>query len=114
MSSSNSAVGKNTAVEKFKYDDDIVKKFVLATILWGGIAFLVGVIAALQMADWRLNFNLSWLTFSKLRPLHTNAAIFAFAGNAIFAGVYYSTAKAAQRLACSNDLLSKIHFWAGS
>jgi cytochrome c oxidase cbb3-type subunit I/II len=110
MSSSNSAAGKNTAVEKFKYDDEIVKKFVLATILWGGIAFLVGVIAAFQMADWRLNFNLSWLTFSKLRPLHTNAAIFAFAGNAVFAGVYYSTQRLLKTRMAS-DVLSKIHFW---
>lgn len=99
-----------SAVEKFKYDDDIVKKFVLATILWGGVAFLVGVIAAFQMADWRLNFNLSWLTFSKLRPLHTNAAIFAFAGNAVFAGVYYSTQRLLKARMAS-DLLSKIHFW---
>lgn len=99
-----------SAVEKFKYDDDIVKKFVLATILWGGVAFLVGVIAAFQMADWRLNFNLSWLTFSKLRPLHTNAAIFAFAGNAVFAGVYYSTQRLLKTRMAS-DLLSKIHFW---
>jgi cytochrome c oxidase cbb3-type subunit I/II len=110
MSSINSAAGNKTAVEKFKYDDDIVKKFVLATILWGGVALLVGVIAAFQMAEWRLNFNLSWLTFSKMRPLHTNAAIFAFAGNAVFAGVYYSTQRLLKARMAS-DLLSKIHFW---
>lgn len=97
-------------VEKFKYDDDIVKKFVLATVVWGGVAFLVGVIAAIQMADWRFNFNLSWLTFSKMRPLHTNAAIFAFAGNAVFAGVYYSTQRLLKTRMAS-DALSKIHFW---
>lgn len=100
----------SSTVEKFKYDDEIVKKFVLATILWGGVAFLVGVIAAFQMADWRLNFNLSWFTFSKLRPLHTNAAIFAFAGNAVFAGVYYSTQRLLKTRMAS-DVLSKIHFW---
>lgn len=109
--SSTTAAGSNTGtVEKFKYDDDIVKKFVLATIVWGGVAFLVGVIAAFQLADWRLNFNLSWITFSKMRPLHTNAAIFAFAGNAVFAGVYYSTQRLLKTRMAS-DVLGKIHFW---
>lgn len=92
------------------YDDDIVKKFTIATLVWGGIAFLVGIIAALQLASWQLNFGTSWFTFGRLRPLHTNAAIFAFGGNAIFAGIYYST----QRLCKArlfNDTLSKIHFW---
>lgn len=109
--SSKAASGANAGtVEKFKYDDDIVKKFVLATIVWGGVAFLVGVIAAFQLADWRLNFNLSWITFSKMRPLHTNAAIFAFAGNAVFAGVYYSTQRLLKTRMAS-DVLGKIHFW---
>ncbi len=97
-------------METFAYDDEIVKQFSLATIIWGGVAFLVGIICALQLADWHLNFGLSWLTFGRLRPLHTNAAIFAFGGNAIFAGIYYST----QRLCKArlfNDTLSKIHFW---
>ncbi len=97
-------------IETFSYDDLIVKQFSLATIVWGGVAFLVGILVALQLADWHLNFGLSWLTFGRLRPLHTNAAIFAFGGNAIFAGVYYST----QRLCKArmfNDTLSKIHFW---
>lgn len=100
----------NSKAELIKYDDDIVRKFVLATMLWGGIAFLVGLIAALQLAYWPLNFNLEWLTFGRLRPLHTNAAIFAFAGNAVFAGIYHST----QRLLKTrmfNDLLSAMHFW---
>ena len=92
------------------YDDEIVKKFLLATIIWGGVAFIVGLLAALQLAYWPLNMNLEWLTFGRLRPLHTNAAIFAFAGNAIFAGIYHSS----QRLLKTrmfNDTLSKIHFW---
>ena len=92
------------------YDDEIVKKFLLATIIWGGIAFIVGLLAALQLAYWPLNMKLEWLTFGRLRPLHTNAAIFAFAGNAIFAGIYHSS----QRLLKTrmfNDTLSKIHFW---
>ncbi|MEQ1875828.1 MAG: cbb3-type cytochrome c oxidase subunit I, partial [Bdellovibrionia bacterium] len=92
------------------YDDDIVKKFLVATMAFGVVAFLVGLLAALQLADWRFNFNLPWLTFSRIRPLHTNAAIFAFAGNAIFAGIYYSTQRLCKTRLFS-DLLSKMHFW---
>lgn len=97
-------------LEHFAYDDGIVRMFAMATMTWGLIAFLVGLLVALQLADWRLNFNLPWLTFGRLRPLHTNAAIFAFAGNAIFCGVYHSS----QRLLKTrmfNDTLSRIHFW---
>jgi len=100
----------NTELEKFSYDDDIVKKFMLATVAWGAIAMLVGVIIAFELAFWRLNGGVKFITFGRLRPLHTNAAIFAFAGNAIFAGIYYST----QRLCKArlfNDVLSRIHFW---
>lgn len=92
------------------YDDEIVKKFLLATLFWGLIAFVVGLLAALQLAFFKFNFNLEWLTFGRVRPLHTNAAIFAFAGNAVFAGIYHST----QRLLKArlfNDTLSKLHFW---
>ncbi|MBI3541886.1 MAG: cytochrome-c oxidase, cbb3-type subunit I [Deltaproteobacteria bacterium] len=97
-------------METFYYDDEIVKKFALATIVWGVVAMLVGVVAALQLANWKLNLGLPWTTFGRLRPLHTNAAIFAFAGNAIFAGIYHST----QRLLKSrlySDFLSNFHFW---
>ena len=96
--------------ESFTYDDQIVRNFLIATITWGAVAFLVGLLAALQLASHHFNFDLSWLTFGRLRPLHTNAAIFAFAGNTIFAGIYYST----QRLCKTrmfNDTLSKLHFW---
>lgn len=96
--------------ELIKYDDDIVKKFVLATLIWGGAAFVFGLLLALQLAYWPLNFNLEWITFGRLRPLHTNAAIFAFAGNAIFAGIYYSTQRLLKTRMLS-DVLSKIHFW---
>lgn len=97
-------------IDKFFYDDDIVKKFALATLVWGGAAFLFGLLAALQLAYWPLNMNLEWITFGRLRPLHTNAAIFAFAGNAIFAGIYYSTQRLLKTRMLS-DLLSQIHFW---
>ncbi len=104
------ANSERAKIESFSYDDRIVKQFTIATLVWGGIAFLIGIMAALQLADWHLNFGLSWLTFGRLRPLHTNAAIFAFGGNAIFAGIYYST----QRLCKArlfNDTLGQIHFW---
>jgi cytochrome c oxidase cbb3-type subunit I/II len=105
----NASSGKRK-LESFSYDDQIVRWFVGATILWGAVAMLLGVIIAFQMANWKLNLGLPWTTFGRLRPLHTNAAIFAFCGNAIFAGIYYSS----QRLLKArlfNDLLSKIHFW---
>ena len=91
------------------YDDDIVKKFTIVTLIWGCAAFLFGLIAALQLANWRFNANLEWITFGRLRPLHTNAAIFAFAGNTIFAGIYYSTQRLLKARMFS-DALSKIHF----
>ncbi|MGZ3818767.1 MAG: cbb3-type cytochrome c oxidase subunit I, partial [Bdellovibrio sp.] len=92
------------------YDDTIVKHFILATLIWAGAAFLFGLIAALQLAYWPMNGNLEWITFGRLRPLHTNAAIFAFAGNAIFAGIYHSSQRLLKTRLFS-DLLSKMHFW---
>src|SRR6476620_1534178 len=100
----------NTVIEDIYYDDAIVKNFILATLLWAGVAFAAGLLAASQLAYWPLNMNLEWLTFGRLRPLHTNAAIFAFAGNAIFAGIYYSTQRLLKTRMFS-DLLSQIHFW---
>jgi len=97
-------------LEKFSYDDDIVRKFAFATIVWGTVATLAGLWVALMLVVPSLSFDLPQLTFGRLRPLHTNAAIFAFAGNAVFAAVYYSS----QRLLKArmfNDALSKIHFW---
>ena len=93
-----------------EYDDKIVRKFILATLIWGATAFFAGLLIALQLAYWKFNFNLPWLTFGRLRPLHTNAAIFAFAGNAIFAGIYHSSQRLLKTRMAS-DLLSKIHFW---
>ncbi len=97
-------------LEKFSYDDGIVKKFILATVFWGAIALLAGIFIALQLANWKFNFNLPWLSFGRLRPVHTNAAIFAFAGNAIFAGIYHSSQRLLKTRVAS-DLLSKLHFW---
>lgn len=96
--------------DTFSYDDDIVKYFVIATLVWGIVALLLGVTIAFQLAEWRLNFGLPWITFGRLRPLHTNAAIFAFCGNAIFAGIYYSHQRLLKTRLFS-DALSKVHFW---
>lgn len=97
-------------LESFSYDDDIVKKFSIATIIWGAVGMLVGILLAAQLADYRFNFGLEWLTFGRLRPLHTNAMIFAFVGNGIFAGIYHSTQRLLKTRLFS-DTLSSIHFW---
>ena len=103
---SSDAVG----VERFVYDDAVVRKFLLAMVVWALVAFLVGLYVALMLPFPSLSFGLEWLTFGRLRPLHTNAAIFAFAGNAIFAGVYYSTQRLCKTRMWS-DALSNLHFW---
>ncbi|PID56945.1 MAG: cytochrome C oxidase Cbb3 [Ignavibacteriae bacterium] len=97
-------------VEKFNYDNQIVKLFLIATIVWGVVGLLVGVIIATQLYVPALNLGLSFTTFGRLRPLHTNAAIFAFVGNAIFTGVYYSLQRITKARMFS-DVLSKINFW---
>ncbi len=97
-------------IEQFVYDDDIVRKFLLAMYGWGVVAFLIGIYIALQLIWPNLTFGIPYLTFGRLRPLHTNAAIFAFAGNAIFAAVYYSTQRLCKARMWS-DTLSKLHFW---
>jgi len=96
--------------ELFKYDNVTTRNFLVATIIWGVIAFLVGVTAAIQLFYPDLNLDLPWLTFGRLRALHTNGAIFAFVGNAIFAGVYHSMQRLLKTRMAS-DLLSNIHFW---
>lgn len=97
-------------MESFVYDDDIVRKFTSATVLWGLVATLAGLFVAAQLAFPQLNFGISYLSFGRLRPLHTNAAIFAFAGNAIFAAIYYSTQRLCKARMWS-DTLSRLHFW---
>jgi cytochrome c oxidase cbb3-type subunit I/II len=97
-------------MENFTYDDGIVRMFVTATILWGFVGTLAGlIVAVLLLLPW-LTEGLPWLSFGRLRPLHTNAAIFAFAGNAIFAAMYYSTQRLCKARMWS-DLLGRMHFW---
>ena len=97
-------------IEQFYYDNKIVKKFLYATMLWGIVGMSVGLLLAFMFIFPGITEGIPWLSFGRLRPLHTNAVIFAFVGNAIFAGVYYST----QRLLKTrmfNDTLSTINFW---
>jgi cytochrome c oxidase cbb3-type subunit I/II len=105
-----SATTPQPLLDSFKYDDAISRKFVIATVLWGLVGTLVGLIIALQLVLPTLNFGLPWLSFGRLRPLHTNAVIFAFAGNAVFAAIYYSSQRLLKARMFS-DLLSNLHFW---
>jgi cytochrome c oxidase cbb3-type subunit I/II len=95
---------------QIEYDDAPVRQFMIASIFWGIIGMAVGVLIAAQLGAWQANFGTSWLTFGRLRPLHTNAVIFAFVGNMMFAGIYYSTQRLVKARTASK-LLSRIHFW---
>ncbi|WP_335976624.1 cytochrome-c oxidase, cbb3-type subunit I [Gaetbulibacter jejuensis] len=97
-------------IQQFYYDNKIVKKFLLATMLWGVVGMLVGLLLAFMFLFPNLTDGISWLSFGRLRPLHTNAVIFAFVGNAIFAGVYYSSQRLLKARMFS-DALSNINFW---
>ena len=82
----------------------------IASIFWALVGMGVGVLIAFQLNFWQMNFNLPWLTFGRIRPLHTNAVVFAFVGNMMFAGIYYSTQRLC-RVRMASDVLTKIHFW---
>lgn len=96
--------------QKFQYDNKIVMKFIYATIAYGVVGMAVGLLLALLFIFPNLTDGISWLSFGRLRPLHTNAVIFAFVGNAIFAGVYYSLQRLLKTRMYS-DVLSNINFW---
>lgn len=95
--------------EKFYYDNRIVKNFAYATVLWAVVGMLAGLWVALQLIFPSMNLT-QYGSFGRLRPLHTNAVIFAFVGNGIFMGVYYSLQRLCKARMFS-DTLSKIHFW---
>ena len=110
-----------------EYDDAIVRHFMIASIIFALVGLFVGVLVASQLNFWQMNGKfLEWitfgafksegvefLTFGRLRPLHTNAAIFAFVGNMMFAGIYYSLQRLC-RARLASALLTKIHFGAGN
>lgn len=97
-------------IEKFHYDNQIVKLFAYATIVWAVVGMLVGLYAALMLVFPSLSGGIPYTTFGRIRPLHTNAVIFAFVGNGIFTGVYYSLQRLLKTRMWS-DKLSQINFW---
>jgi len=104
------AGGPLPALETVAYDNNIVRMFAMATVGWGIVGMLVGLVIALKLYLPNFLGGINFLSYGRLRPLHTNAVVFAFAGNAIFVAVYYSL----QRLCkarMGSDLLSKLHFW---
>lgn len=97
-------------IEKFNYDNKIVRNFAIATMVFGVVGMLVGLLAAIQLYAPVANLGNQYTSFGRIRPLHTNAIIFAFVGNAIFMGVYYSLQRLCKARMFS-DVLSNIHFW---
>ncbi len=101
-------------VETFYYDNKIVKNFAYATVFWGAVGMLVGLWISLELVfpgQFPHGFNIApWFNFGRFRPLHTNAVIFAFVGNGIFMGVYYSLQRLCKTRMYS-DKLSYLHFW---
>ena len=97
-------------IETFRYDNRIVRAFALATIFWGLVGTLAGLLAACQLFWPDLNLNTPFTTFGRIRPLHTNAVIFAFVGNGMFTGIYYSLQRLCKARMFS-DTLSWINFW---
>lgn len=100
----------NMQLEQFNYDNKIVRDFGIATIIWGLVGMTIGLLIATQLIWPEMNFLNQYTTFGRVRPVHTNAVVFAFVGNAIFMGVYYSMQRVL-KTRMFNDLLSKIHFW---
>jgi len=97
-------------IQQFYYDNKIVKKFLFASVIFGVVGMLVGLLIASMYLFPNVTEGISWLSYGRLRPLHTNAVIFAFVGNAIFAGIYYSLQRLLKARMYS-DLLSNINFW---
>ncbi|MGF1484705.1 MAG: cytochrome-c oxidase, cbb3-type subunit I [Opitutales bacterium] len=109
---------------QIEYDDRTVRWFMVASVIWSLVGLGLGLLIAAQLNFWQMNgkfiewitFGLiqsegiEFLTFGRLRPLHTNAAIFAFVGNMMFAGIYYSTQRLCKCRTASN-VLSQVHFW---
>jgi len=99
-----------SGTEILQYDNSIVRMFTFASLIWGAVGMLVGLIVAVYLYVPTMNAGLSFLSYGRIRPLHTNAVIFAFVGNGIFMGVYYSLQRLCKARLYS-DLLGKLHFW---
>jgi cytochrome c oxidase cbb3-type subunit I len=100
----------NSALEHPTYNYKVVRQFAVMTVVWGIVGMLVGVLIAAQLAWPALNFDLPWLQFGRLRPLHTNAVIFAFGGCALFASTYYIVQRTCQ-VRLISDALAAFTFW---
>jgi cytochrome c oxidase cbb3-type subunit I/II len=105
-----SQAGGKSRVVTIQYDDKIVRAFAIATTIWGIVGFSAGLLIACQLFFPALSLNLQWTTFGRLRPLHTNAVIFAFVGNGMFMGIYYSLQRLCKARMFS-DFLSWLNFW---
>ena len=105
-----SSVSADSQSGSATYNDTIVRQFALAAVIWGVVSMLVGVFIAAQMAWPVLNFDVPWLSFGRLRPLHTNAAIFAFGCCALFATSYWVVQRTCQ-VRIISDKLAALHFW---
>ncbi len=97
-------------IETFRYDNRIVRAFAIATVIWGLVGMSAGLLAAIQLFWPEANLSLQFVSFGRLRPLHTNAVIFAFVGNGMFMGIYYSLQRLCKARMFS-DALSWINFW---
>lgn len=100
----------SSATRHVEYNDGVVRAFLLASLVFGVVGLLLGVIVATQLSFWQANLGTQWTTFGRLRPLHTNAAIFAFVGNMMFAGIYHSMQRLL-RTRLGSDALSWAHFF---
>jgi cytochrome c oxidase cbb3-type subunit I/II len=101
---------KSPQVETFKYDNAVVRAFAIATVIWGIVGMTAGLLCAVQLFFPNANLNFQFITFGRLRPLHTNAVIFAFVGNGMFMGIYYSLQRLCKARMFS-DFISWFHFW---
>lgn len=96
--------------KKLTYDESTTRWFAFFTVFWAVVGMGAGLWIALELAFWQLNFDVPYITFGRLRPVHTNAVIFAFTANGLFAGIYYSLQRICKTRMFS-DTLSKIHLW---
>lgn len=100
----------STAFDHPEYNYKVVRQFAIMTVVWGIVGMAVGVLIAAQLAFPALNFDTPWLSFGRLRPLHTNAVIFAFGGSALFATSYYIVQRTC-RTTLFSDTLASFTFW---
>jgi cytochrome c oxidase cbb3-type subunit 1 len=105
------ALSLGAEAEQAGYNEAVIRKFTLAAAFWGVVAFLVGVVIALQLAFPALNLGLEWTTFGRLRPVHTSAAIFAFGGNVLFATSLYVVQRTSRASLFGGPAVAEFLFW---